>query len=107
MDKLPSDPSTFAYLSLLLMHDAMAVRVAVIALPLLLVGTGRVLLGRRKYWNRFATGAWHALSGFYLGLILLPPRLNVFWFDTLWLLLAYAAATVAILNWRDPRNLPV
>lgn len=98
MDTLPNSPSIFAYLSLLIMHEAMAWRVAVLLSPLAVAW----ILQRRAM--RPGTDVWYVLAGFYLGLILIPPRLEVFWFDALWVLLAYAAASIAILNWRDPQN---
>lgn len=99
METLPNNPSTFAYLSLLLMHEAMVWRVAVLMIPL-----AAAWLSRRAVGAQIMSGVWFVLAGFYLGLILIPPRLEVFWFDTLWVLLAYAAASIAILNWREPQN---
>jgi hypothetical protein len=99
VETLPNNPPTFAYLSLLLMHKAMALRLAVLMIPL-----AAAWLLQRQAVQRAMTDVWYVLAGFYLGLILIPPRLEVFWFDTLWVLLAYAAASIAILNWRDPQN---
>lgn len=89
MDAIPNNPLPFVFLSILLTHDVMVTLVALLLIPLGLSVAIGVLCAGSIRWLSFRAPAGYLLSGFYFGLVLVPIKIAVPWFDAAFIVLAY------------------